>query len=243
MSRRSRRLAAFTLLEVMAAVLVLGLLYTVLAEAAIRGLRSEGVSRRRVEASLIADRFLADLEAQVALGEIPPSGSEEQEIDPYRVGINVQPFDPTPLLEAIEKVEKERGIERKPRPQSGSSGAASTRTPAEALAGGRAGSPTSPAAPVESLLEAPRTGADGRLRRIDISVAWQEGDREERVLRTTFVFDTSGLEAVFPEKESGAAGADGEAAAGPNPQDLEGLDQEEAVSRMREIMEQMGGAK
>lgn len=194
MSAREQRLQAFTLLEVMAAVLVLGLLYSALATAAIRGLRSEGVSRRKVEASLIADRFLADLEAQLALGEIPKSGVEEEDVDIYRVGVSVQPFDPTPILEAIEAVEKERGIEHKPR-------SASRDQPNSMELGGE-----NPSAPAEDLLAPPRTGQDGRLRRIDVSVTWQDGEREETATRTTFAFDTTGLEQLFPKK--GASGTD-----------------------------------
>ncbi|HEX5066967.1 MAG TPA: type II secretion system protein [Myxococcota bacterium] len=198
MSAPSARRDAFTLLEVMAAVLILGLLYAVLAEAAIRGLRSEGVSRRKVEASLIADRFLADLEAQLALGQIPKSGQEEQEVDVYRVGINVQPFDPTPILDAIEKVEKERGIDKhKARPKK-----------PEEQNSMEVGAQTPGAVPTEDLLAPPRTGQEGRLRRIDVSVTWQDGEREEHVSRTTFAFDTSGLEQLFPKKGEGVeAGA------------------------------------
>jgi hypothetical protein len=64
------------------------------------------------------------------------------------------------------------------------------------------------AAPAEDLLAPPRTGEDGRLRRIDVAVTWQDGEREERVTRTTFAFDTTGLESLFPEKGTGASGAD-----------------------------------
>ncbi|MFB3118027.1 MAG: prepilin-type N-terminal cleavage/methylation domain-containing protein, partial [Myxococcota bacterium] len=45
----------FTLIEVLGAVAILAILYTTLATVAIRGLRSEGESRRMLEASLLAD--------------------------------------------------------------------------------------------------------------------------------------------------------------------------------------------
>ncbi len=57
--RRAER--GLTLLEVLAAVAVLGLLYTVLASAAVQGLRSEGESRRRLEASLLMDEQLVQI--------------------------------------------------------------------------------------------------------------------------------------------------------------------------------------
>ena len=200
MTARAFRRDAFTLLEVMAAVLVLGLIYTLLAQAAIRGVSAEGVSRRRVEASLIADFRLADLESQAALGQIPTSGSEEDDVGVYRVDVNVQSFDPTPMLEAMDAALKQRGglawKHRSPAPK-----APQKSDPSPNPSGGPADG-----APVEDLLAAPRPGQDSRLRRIDVSVAWQEGDRVEQVLRTTFAFDRSGLDALFPKKD--ATGAD-----------------------------------
>ena len=58
--RSGRRLQAFTMLEVLAAVSVLAIVYLVLANVAIEGLRAEGESMRRLEASLIADELLSD---------------------------------------------------------------------------------------------------------------------------------------------------------------------------------------
>jgi hypothetical protein len=241
--RRAHRLGAFTLLEIMAAVLVLGLVYSVLAEAAIRGLRSEGVSRRRVEASLIADRWLADLETQVAVGQIPTSGSEEEEVDEFHVAVNVQPYDPTPMLEAIAAIEKQRGVgrpaptqrARPPGPQS--TGAA--RQPGLRGAAAEGQEATEAPLPVDSVLAQPGVGEEGRLRRIDIRVTWLEGDREELVQRTTFAFDSSGLEGLFPEQ-----GADGEDGAGGGGRGgLEGLEKGDAVSRMQEMLKGVKGKR
>jgi len=172
--RRSRRDGGFTLFEVMAAVLVLGMLYSVLANSAMQGLHSEGETRRRLEASLIADRALADLELQLSLGELPPSGSAEEELDPYRIRVTVQPFDATVL-----RVPPEPGA------------AAPEVTP-----------------PADSLLAPPSSGNEGRLRRIDIQVSWPEASEERSVGRTTFAFDTTGLEEVFPEEGEQAQAAD-----------------------------------
>ena len=60
---------ALTLLEVMAAVALLVIVYTFLAKAATQGVRSEADSRRRMEASLLADATLAEIETRLALGE------------------------------------------------------------------------------------------------------------------------------------------------------------------------------
>ncbi len=85
---------AFTMLEVLAAVSVLAIVYLVLASAAIEGLRAEGESLRRLEASLIADELLSDIEAQLNLALAMPESSEEIERDEFLVRIDVRQFDP-----------------------------------------------------------------------------------------------------------------------------------------------------
>jgi prepilin-type N-terminal cleavage/methylation domain-containing protein len=89
---------ALTLLEVLAAVAILGILYTALATKAIEGIHNEGNSRRRLEASLLADQTLSDLELQIAEGATPPVGKTESEQDDYRVEVSV---DPLPLPAAL----------------------------------------------------------------------------------------------------------------------------------------------
>jgi prepilin-type N-terminal cleavage/methylation domain-containing protein len=96
-SARARR-RGFTLIEVLAAVLVLGVLYTVLAGVAIEGLRAEGTSKRRLEASLLADRLLADLEEQIAAGSVPPIGIVEEEEDIFDLVIAVRELDLASIL-------------------------------------------------------------------------------------------------------------------------------------------------
>ncbi len=88
--RRAER--GLTLLEVLAAVAVLGLLYTVLASAAVQGLRSEGESRRRLEASLLMDEQLVEIEAQIAAGAALPLGLTESEVGDFRLGTDVRPL-------------------------------------------------------------------------------------------------------------------------------------------------------
>ncbi|MFQ5417488.1 MAG: prepilin-type N-terminal cleavage/methylation domain-containing protein [Myxococcota bacterium] len=81
--RRSE--AAFTLLEVMAAVAVVAIVFTTLSRVSSEGLRSEGTSKRRFEASLLADEILAGIEEQAALGIMPEIGDEEHEEGIYTV--------------------------------------------------------------------------------------------------------------------------------------------------------------
>jgi type II secretory pathway pseudopilin PulG len=96
----SRR-TGFTLIEVMGAVLVLGLLFTWLASVAMVALRSEGTDRRRAEADLLADLSLSTIEALLsATGQLPADGRTERDEDPYRVLIEIEPIDVLSLLPA-----------------------------------------------------------------------------------------------------------------------------------------------
>ena len=96
--RRAER--ALTLLEVMAAVALLGILYTFLAKAATQGVRSEADSRRRMEASLLADATLAEIETLLAVGETLQLERTEIEEEEFRVSVEVMPFELPPGLDA-----------------------------------------------------------------------------------------------------------------------------------------------
>lgn len=89
----SRSDQGFTLLEVMAAVAIIAIVFTTLARVASEGLRSEGSSKRRLEASLLADAALADIEAQFVDGLAPEMGSEETEAGLFTVIVDVSAFD------------------------------------------------------------------------------------------------------------------------------------------------------
>lgn len=95
----------FTLLEVLAAVAVLGIWFTVLASIAIHGLRAEGRNERHLRASLLADTTLARIEQGLRLNEFPDEFSESEAGD-FRVEIE------TMLLQdvEIEEVENDLGI-------------------------------------------------------------------------------------------------------------------------------------
>lgn len=87
-----------SLIEVLAAVALLGLIYTALAGKATQGVMAEGDSRRRLEAELVADRVLAEMETQMSLGSTEPVGTREEEDGLFRVTIEVVPWTP-PLPE------------------------------------------------------------------------------------------------------------------------------------------------
>jgi prepilin-type N-terminal cleavage/methylation domain-containing protein len=89
--------AGFTLLEVLAAVAVLGFTVTMLARGAIQGMRYEGDASRRLAASLIADRALFEVESALAIGTLPQVGRQEREENEFRLALEVAPVDPVAL--------------------------------------------------------------------------------------------------------------------------------------------------
>jgi prepilin-type N-terminal cleavage/methylation domain-containing protein len=84
--------AAFTLLEVLAAVMILSLWYVIIANSAILGLRAEGGSQRRMEAGRIADEKLAELESLALAGTSLEDTNETEEVDGYEVKWAIAPF-------------------------------------------------------------------------------------------------------------------------------------------------------
>ena len=86
-----RRTDGFTLLEVLAAVAILGIWFVVLASVAIQGLRAEGTNERRIRASLLADTVLSEIELGLASGQVPEE-VEESERDDFLVGVEVVPL-------------------------------------------------------------------------------------------------------------------------------------------------------
>jgi len=89
----SRARRGFTLIEVLAAAIIMAMFYGVLSAKGVEGFVLEGDADRRLRASLVADRWLVDLETEVAQGAAPPVGSREIEGDDgYRVRIEVAPF-------------------------------------------------------------------------------------------------------------------------------------------------------
>lgn len=88
------RQRGFTLLEVLVAVALLGLVVSVLAGSAIQGMSYEGDAARRMRASLLADRALWQVEAALKLGAPPqPSHEESVEGEEFRISVDVQPLD------------------------------------------------------------------------------------------------------------------------------------------------------
>jgi prepilin-type N-terminal cleavage/methylation domain-containing protein len=204
--------AGFTLLEVLAAVAVLALTYSMLATAAMQGLRAEGDAGRRMRASMLADQRITEIEVQVAMGQAPDIGTQENQEEDFLVTTEVKPLD----LVIADTLASKRAQDRLERAVGGRER-------------GQGGAP--------SLLEPAGSDKQSMLRRIDLTVAWAEGESEQIVTRSTFALDTvaaaplieSLMAAAEAEKnanaEAGASGtqspnaeANGEGAAAGTPQ-------------------------
>lgn len=172
--RRRRARGAFTLVEVAAAFAVLAALTTLIVAATIDGQGHEGDAARRLRASLVADRVLADLEAGLRTGNPPAPGTSEQAEEEFRISVEVAPLDPIAL------------------------GLGDALAGPEEEAARRSGTPVAPA------LFAPTPGAGAfPLLQVAIRVSWDEGNKEGEVTRTTFVFDPEAaatlLQGLLPE--------------------------------------------
>jgi prepilin-type N-terminal cleavage/methylation domain-containing protein len=183
----SRR-RGFTLLEVLAAVAVLALVYTALAQAAMQGLSHEGDASRRLEASLLADLSLAEIEGQLAAGIAPAVGLLEAEEGDFAVKIDVRPFD----LGAFAL-------------QAGDA-AAALLGEGTGLEGAQQGTPA-----FQLLTSQP--GAPAPLLEIEVRIGWVEGGFEQEVTRTTFAADpatvAAALASLAPAEDAGTGDDEG----------------------------------
>jgi len=159
--RRDARRAGFTLLEVLAAVAVLGLVYSVLATAAIQGLRAEGDAGRRFRASLLADQRITEVEAQVAAGQTPEIGETEARAEEFTVRTVVKALDLAIPQTKSSKRAKER-LDRTvgARPAAAGAPAAPGQAPAGgATAQASASSATTQPSATGATAQAPASGA------------------------------------------------------------------------------------
>jgi hypothetical protein len=185
MRAADRARAAFTLLEVMAAFALVAIAYTTLSGSGAQSLRAEGEASRRLHASLLADRVLDGLETGFDQGAAPPLGEQTLEEDIYAVTIEVTPYEPR-----IPELERPRALEREER---------RARRPGEEQRDD-AGAALGP-----SLVSGTR-GQPGPLRRVDVTVTWDEGWREGSVTRTTFGLDPQAASEALAALSAAAAG-------------------------------------
>ena len=88
----SRGRAGFTLLEVLGAVVILGLVGVSLITSSMNATILAGQARDRLVASLLADGVLADVELEAAAGRLIP-GTSENERDGFQIAVTVSAAD------------------------------------------------------------------------------------------------------------------------------------------------------
>ncbi len=149
----------FTLFEVLGAVAILAIVYTTLSTVAIRGLRSEGESRRMLEASLLADWELGEFELELQTGAAPEIGTTQTEGED---GFTVT-WEVTPLQTEIFKtaLEQERD----------------------------AANPAAQTAPVPTGQVGGPDAAAPAFLQVELRVSWLEAENEHSVTRTIFAVD------------------------------------------------------
>jgi prepilin-type N-terminal cleavage/methylation domain-containing protein len=183
MPRVSTRQLAFTLLEVLAAVAILALVYTVLARVGIQGFRAEGGADRRLRASLLADDILAEIEGQIEMGNTPPIGEKEANRDEYAIRLRVAPSEieiPARSEAATQRIQAAAAAKR--------TGGAPAQTP-----GGKG----APPGPTQSFFQPVGPGNPPPGRRIEVRVSWTEGTTESAVVRETYALDQSAAQPLL----------------------------------------------
>ena len=177
---RARPIGGFTLLEVLAAVAVLAIVYTSLAQAAMQGLANQGDASRRLRASVLADQALSEIEAMLVAGTAPPLGERDlpSPDEDFAIAVEVRAFET--LATALAATAHDD--------------AAAAPAPKAAP---QAGEPTdgAPKAANELLVAAP--GAPPPLLEIAVRVHWVEGSIEQEVSRTTFAADPAITDAAL----------------------------------------------
>jgi prepilin-type N-terminal cleavage/methylation domain-containing protein len=195
-SANSRHLA-FTLLEVLAAVAILALVYTVLARVGIQGFRAEGGADRRLRASLLADDTLAEIEGQLEMGSTPPIGEKEAKRDEYAIRLRVSPAEiqiPPRSEAATARFQAAAAAKR--------TGGAPAQTP-----GGKAAATD----PTQSFFRPAGPGEPPPGRHIEVRVSWMEGTTESAVVRETYGLDQSAAQPLLLALDTAAQAEKAEA--------------------------------
>jgi prepilin-type N-terminal cleavage/methylation domain-containing protein len=178
--------AGFTLLEVLAAVMILGLWYMVIAAMAMDGLQAEGRSMRLLGAAQLADRTLAEVEASAMANAVPevaePMILEDE--GAYTVVLHVTDFGSAIALDI------------------------DSDSDTYELAQGDAAEPD--VGQLGGLIAERLPGLPSLIRKVVVRVRWNEGRGRREIRRTTHLFDQTTAIALY--QESGLGGPVGELA-------------------------------
>ncbi len=172
---RSRRNAGLTLLEVLAAAMIFAMVMTVLVGTSSTAVHRSGQASKQLEANLVADAFLADLEIQINQRIAPVI----EEADSNRDDFTIQVQRVSLLGEATDG----SGI--------GLNGFG------DADAGSGAGE-------IAGLLAGDLPEVVKHLYQYDLNVSWVDSSGVQSVTRTTFAFDWQAAALEFAELFQGA---------------------------------------
>jgi type II secretion system protein I len=178
---RPKAWGGFTLLEVLAAVMIFSAVVTILIGSSSETIHRAQISRDRLQASEIADREMAMLEAILSQQESLPDDKEE-------LG---EEF--TVRMWSESALDNLGG--------GGGRGGAISGDSVQALATGDRG-----AVGIGPLLAAQVPGIDVFLRRYEIRVEWTDGAVADSVRRTTFAFDWQAAREALPDLFAEAGG-------------------------------------
>jgi prepilin-type N-terminal cleavage/methylation domain-containing protein len=167
--------AGFTLLEVLAAALILALWFGALATSSFSALRAEGENFRLLEAGMLADLHLARALASTMEGTIPKDEETQSAEGAYEIVTRFGGFGQvnTKLGELAQRDDIE-----------------------PALPGGDS------IPGMKQLLGAEMPGILRHVRSIKVIVIWQEGQRKRRAERVTFVFDAEAAAEIYESDEA-----------------------------------------
>ncbi len=176
-SADAKRAGAFTLIEVMAAAVILALVVAWLTAAVGKMNLREGDSRRRAGAALYADRLLTEIEEASARGAAPPLGKREVEDGIYRAEIEIAPLDPA-LMPLAAPADPKRARD-------------AAAAPGAAPAG---------------WLASPAAQTNPPVLQASVRVSGKDGVFDAGVSRTTFFLNPAALKALDEAKGDGARG-------------------------------------
>lgn len=219
-ARRSPRLAhrgarGLTLLEVLAATLIFALVMTVLVGTSSTAVHRAGQSARRLEANLVADAVIADLEIQMRKKTAPVVEREEwtvtgaTEDEQYAIRLQNRAIQEALAAPAQSIAQEAAAAAGNPAP-----------TPTPALPGPGA-TRIGGAGGIGTLLAGELPEVAKHLRQYDLEVSWEGIDGLESITRTTFAFDWEKARAEFAplfEAAGGAAAGDDASEEGETPE-------------------------
>jgi len=199
MPRRGER--GLTLLEVLAATMIFALVVTTLIGTSSTLVHRSGVAARRLEANLVADAVVADLEIQMRTGVAPVVERTEwtTEDEEYVIRVANRTLQEALAAPATSVADEAAGVDPNAPPALPTLGATQI--------GGSSG--------IGTMLSAELPEVAKHLRQYDVEVVWIGANGPESVTRTTFAFDWQAAKVEFATLFAAAGGKQDESGTPP----------------------------